>query len=406
MHGAHRRALLGLLAALAVWLGTAATAAAENVPVPDVRGLSEAQARRAVAAAGLVLGGVERLDVAEVERTLGRRYAAGVVFQQAPPPSSAQLPSMLPRGGRVWLRVTSGGATRTTPVVPTPPVPTPPVPTPPVATPPGRTPTVPMPVAPRGTTPRSYPGGTRPPPPPAPPGVTTPTTPVPPGPATVPMPTQPVPTRPLVVDPGRADIAGFVEVPSEPRSPPGAAGTPTQRTQYSLPCERLRDVWSIQGIGGWAFTAGSDAGDDNFIAGFDVTRWWDGCFGLGLYYRYTAQTFDRRVPGGILEDAGGFHHLGIKLSYQSTFSPGSAWYWWAGLGFGWFGTAEYQRDHSGFEGYGAAGIGYLFHRRMRLRAGLDLHVTPTKAGRFDPGRDGSTRILWWFNPHIALEFDF
>ena len=229
-----------------------------------------------------------------------------------------------------------------------------------------------------------------------------------PGPRTVPMPTQPMPTQPLPVVPGATspDIAGFVEVPSEPAESPGASGLRTQVTQYSLPCERLRDTWSIQGIAGYAFTAGSDTGDPAWAAGIDLTRWFDGCFGLGLYYRYTAQTFDRLVTGGLLEDAGGFHHFGLKLSYQSTFSRGGRWYWWTGLGFGYSCSTDYQRNYGSFEGYGSAGIGFLLAYRFRLRAGVDMHVSDTKAARMDPARDGSSRLLWWFTPHIGFEWDF
>ncbi len=416
-----RRLLRGGLSVLACLVACvlAATAAHadDQVPVPDVRGLTEAQARATLARAGLTVAGVETVAATQV----GSGYRPGTVYQQAPPPSSQTLPSWLPRGGRVYLRVVA--STRTAAPTPTPPgpgaptstapQPTPPMPTAP-PTPAAPQPTAPMPTPPQptGPTPRSYPGGVRPPPPPAPPGMGPSTTPpyVAPGPTTIPMPTQPMPTQPLGTPPpggyDARDIAGFVEVPSEPASPPGAAGLRTRVTQYALPCERLRDTWTILGKAGWAFTAGSDSGDSSWYAGFDVTRWFDGCFGVGLYYRFSAQSFDRLVTGGTLEDAGGFHHLGLKLSYQSTFRRGGPWFWWAGLGIGWFASTGYQRNHEAFEGYGEAGIGYLFARRSRLRLGVDMLVTDTKAGRYDPSRDGNSRLLWWFAPSLSIEYDF
>ncbi|MDF1701064.1 MAG: PASTA domain-containing protein [Planctomycetota bacterium] len=399
------------LAILAAVLGAPETARADDrqVPVPDVRGMSEQAARQVLQRAGLTVGGVERIDAARLQQELGRSYAPGVTVQQAPPPSTSALPSWLVRGGQVWLRVAAGqaGPTPPTPRPSTPIVTTPPVPVPV----PGPTP---GPSAPRTTTQPRYPGTMpRPPPPPAPPGMGDTTPYVQPGPRTVPMPYQPQPTQPLAVQPRPyqpgavypGSGAGALEVPSA-QADASPALPRNIRTQVGLPCERLRDTWSIVGAFGWAFTAGSDSGTSSYYAGVDVMRTLSSCFAFGLYYRYSAQVFDRQVTGGILEDAGGFHHIGLKLGYQSTFKSGSRWYWWTALGIGWNEAMDYQRNWSGFEAHAAIGAGYLIKRQLRVRVGLESFVMESKAGRFDPGRDGSSRLLWWFAPQISLEYDF
>ena len=103
-------ALVGLLAAPAH--------ADDMVPVPDVRGMTEAQARQVLNRAGLRLGGSEAVSEAVLKSQFGRTYDPGTVVQQSPPPSVSDQPSWVRRGGDVWLRVAAGRARAPTPVVP------------------------------------------------------------------------------------------------------------------------------------------------------------------------------------------------------------------------------------------------------------------------------------------------
>ena len=100
------RAVAGLAALLLLIALAPAAYANYRVPVPDVRGMTEAQARQVIRAAGLQVGSVELVDPSEV----GSGYAAGTVYQQAPPPSSAQLPSSLMRGSSGPGRRLAAGA--------------------------------------------------------------------------------------------------------------------------------------------------------------------------------------------------------------------------------------------------------------------------------------------------------
>jgi hypothetical protein len=197
---------------------------------------------------------------------------------------------------------------------------------------------------------------------------------------------------------------GAATVPCAPLDPAPAA-LANIRSSISLPCERRRGTWQIRPVGGWAFTSGSDAGESDLYAGVDIGYTFSGCFGLDLYYRYSAQTFDIDVPGGVLEDSGGFHHLGLKATYQGAFSRSSRFTWWTGLGLGWYEATDYSTSDSDFEGYLEAGIGYLLTSRMRLRIGANMHALETRVGRKSAGSSGSSRLLWVIAPTIALEID-
>ncbi|MDA1195398.1 MAG: autotransporter outer membrane beta-barrel domain-containing protein, partial [Planctomycetota bacterium] len=236
-----------------------------------------------------------------------------------------------------------------------------------------------------------------PPPPPPPPGSTTYTT---------PSSSWPAAGTTIPQAPPSADGTGAPRALPAERLPP--APLPANiRDQVLLPCEVLRDTWLIRGIGGWSFAlADTDSGDKSgMYFGFDIGRTWQGCFGIDLYYRYSEQSFDRQVTGGILSDSGAYQHLGLKATYQSSFGRASRFYWWAGLGIGWYDTDGYQIDDSGFEGFGQAGLGVMLSRRMRLRFGVDVHAVDTDTGRFDPANDGSSRLLWMMQPVVALEYD-
>ncbi len=310
------------------------------VPVPDVRGLSEGEARYALTRAGLNLGGVEHLSIAQLQRQLGRTYAPGIVVQQAPAPATNGSRQMLRRGALVWLRVSAPAATPQ------------------------------------------------------------------PGPRLQPRPVTPPPvsvtTLPEVGAPARP--GGFA--PSCQPDPAAAGVLRDIRNSVSLPCERRRSRWHARAVGGWTFTAGDESGDSGFLAGVDIGRTFAGCIGVDLYYRYTAQTFDRVVTGGLLEDAGGFHHVGLVANYQGSFSRTSRFYWYVGLGLGWFMAEDYQRTDSGLEGYFQGGLGYMLTNDMRLRFGLDAFAVETKSGHLRSSADGSSRLLWMFSPTLALEFDF
>lgn len=386
---------------------------AARVPVPDVRGRSEQDAMREIAAAGLRVGGVERVSVARLQAELGQRYTIGLVVQQAPPPSTGASPSWSARGTEVWLRVaaaTDEGTVR---------VPAPAVPATPVAPLEPVVPTVPVPQPSRPTTPLpptsrvtpaqpSYPLGSTPPRPPPPYPITGSALP-----SVTPQPMQPMqpvaPLAPLQPAPQPLDPIQPAPQPFDPVQPPPTASDLALlgeiRSSVSLPCERRRGRWHARGLGGGTFWFGTDKGDPGWYAGLDLGHTFSGCFGVDAYYRFSSGTFDRTLAGGRLEDGGGWHHVGLKGTYMSSFSRSSQFFGWIGLGVGWFTAEDYAREDDGFEGYAELGVGYMASRNTRVRLGVMFHAMDTKATREDPARDGTSRLLWIVAPTLSLELD-
>lgn len=366
--------------------------APRQVPVPDVRGMDEAGARRALAEGGLTLGGIERVSLERLRSELGQTYALGTVVQQAPRPSTGNQPSWLARGGQVWLRVaaTSDGAA-VTPRAPVAPI----APRAPVYG--GATP------MPGGRMPR-YAGTVPVPPPPALPGVgrTSVTT----QPRVIEQPG--VYREPVVPQPPPVYQPPFQDTPVEEVTPfaepqPDAFVATDFRRRIGLPCERGQGRWHIRPVGGAAFWLGDDESDVDIYGGIDIGRTFAGCFGVDAFYRYSAGTFDRQITGGILEDAGAFHHAGIKGTYMSSLDGSGRLFAWAGIGVAYFWSQDLQIDDDGVSGFAEIGLGYALTDAIRLRLGLNLHAMDTEAGRFLASDD--PRVLWTLAPTLGLELD-
>ncbi|MGE0193092.1 MAG: hypothetical protein AB7T63_13745 [Planctomycetota bacterium] len=174
-----------------------------------------------------------------------------------------------------------------------------------------------------------------------------------------------------------------------------------------LPCMSGVSQWHIRGVLGRVFYEGDDPGGDCDYWGVDIGRTFCGCWGLDAYYRWNSGKFDRNDPGSTISmDGGNWHHLGLKLTMERPFGRNSRFYWWAGLGAGYYTTEDYIDDDDGFEGYAEAGIGYLLSRNLRVRAGLNVHGMDTTVTRRDPANDGQSRWLWQIAPVIEVELDF
>ena len=383
----------------------AAPPAPSQVPVPDVRGMGEADAGRTLREAGLRLGGVERVSVERLEAELGQRYVLGTVVQQAPRPSTGEDPSWLTRGSPVWLRM---AAARDEGVI-RPRVPLSPQPAPRYA----------QPAAPLGRMPR-YAGNAPVPPPPTMAGPSVqrqalPRTPAPyvpqppvlqqpppyaPQPPVVEQPPPVVAPQPEYVQPLPTDVAPYA-APQETDTYFGA----DIRSRVALPCERRLERWHVRPVGGAAFWLGDDKGDVGLYAGADIGYSFANCFGVDVFYRYAAGTFDRALVSGLLEDGGSFQFVGLKGTYNASFGSDGRLYFFAGLGAAYYWTGGLQVSDDGVAGFGEIGLGYAVSDAIRLRLGLNLHALDTKSGRFDPAGDGSSRLLWVLAPTLGLELD-
>jgi len=178
-----------------------------------------------------------------------------------------------------------------------------------------------------------------------------------------------------------------------------------------LPCEEgLTSCVLFRAVGGVSFVEGDDPGDSCSYFGADVGRTFCGtecgCWGVDLFYRTHSTRFDRVVATGATgRDAGRFHHLGIKATYERSIRK-SRFYWWAGVGPEYFWTDDYQDNDSGFGVFGEAGLGYIVSRNWRVRAGVNLHGFDTDVGRLNAVNDGSSRWLWAIAPVIEIEGKF
>ncbi len=350
----------------------AAPPAAHQVPVPDVRGMDETAAVRALAESGLRIGGIERVGVARLQAELGRTYALGLVVQQAPRPSTGRQPSWLARGAPVWLRIAAARDEGISHPAPTPARPRQPVAprqpyVPPYAPPPLAQPPVAQP-------PVAQPPVARPPiaqPPLAPRDVT-----------------QPPPFRDDTITPAT-----------------GEAFAGPLRSRLTLACERRRPTWHLRALGGGVFPQGDDKGDAGLVAGLDAGRTFTNCFGADLFYRYVRTSFDRAVVGGLLEDAGLIHAAGLKITFNKSLGTSNRLFFWAGLGAGYFKTSGLQHNDRGVAGYGELGLGYLLSDRLRLRLGGNVMAMDTDAGRFLATDDHSKRLLWLVAPTLGIELD-
>lgn len=176
-----------------------------------------------------------------------------------------------------------------------------------------------------------------------------------------------------------------------------------------LACEDGLSQWHIRGVVGQVFFEGTDAPDSCDYAGIDIGRTFCGCWGLDVFYRWHSGRLDR-LENGVLQRDGsefpdGFHHVGVKLTYESSIGN-SKWFLWGGLGPEFFWTEGYINDDSGFGVYGEAGIGYVFNRNFRLRGGVNIHGFDTDVTRRNPADDGDSRWIWAIAPVIQLEVNF
>jgi hypothetical protein len=345
--------------------------------VPDVRGLSEAGALQALRTAGLTLGGLERVSAAALQQQFGKQYAPGIVVQQAPRPSGEREPSWLPRGSRVWLRVSAGTAPAPAPAPEPVPTPLPPI--------------QPLPSAGASSPPR-------PPPPPQPGYPSEPTYPVDPRPL---PPTQPgAPRHPPTAPPPATQP---LDPAPAPPYDPSLIGPLTLRR--GLPCERGRAGWHVRGLGGYGFSFGTDEADAGAFGGVDIGHTFGGCVGVDVFYRYTNPRFDRTTPAGLLRDGGDIHFVGAKVTYEATFQRGTDFFWWVGVGPGWFKTRRLEADDEGIGILAEAGLGVVLDSSARLRFGANAQMINTTAGRMSAALDGSARWLTTLAPVLQLEID-
>jgi hypothetical protein len=196
--------------------------------------------------------------------------------------------------------------------------------------------------------------------------------------------------------------------PCPPGQAPTLYRTVVPQRAYSgcgLPCESGLSQWHIRGVGGPIFYEGDDPAEDCGYWGVDLGRTHCGCWGWDVYYRHGSGVFQRDDPP-MAEDGGQWHHLGAKVTMERGFGTGSRFYWWAGLGLGYFWTEEYVENDDGLEYFGEAGIGFVLSRNWMLRAGVNVHGTDTSVTRADPANDGESRFLWHIAPVLELEFSF
>ena len=169
--------------------------------------------------------------------------------------------------------------------------------------------------------------------------------------------------------------------------------------------------WHVRGLFGRSFKVGDDPADVCLFAGLDVGRTFCGCWGLDFYYRYHSGQFDRQgwtdaTGATISEDGGHFHHVGLKLTYERGFTRTSRWYWWAGLGAGYFWSEDYIDDDDGFEVFAEAGVGFVLARNWRIRGGVNVIMMDTSVGREQFTNAGVSRTHWVIAPVIEVEFTF
>jgi hypothetical protein len=382
----------GLLLLAATLFATPALAD-DMVPVPDVRGMTTSQARAVLEEAGLRLGGTEQVDEATLKRDFGRTYAAGTVVQQAPPPSIDDQPSWLARGREVWLRIAAApGQPSSAPAIPRP---VPLIPSRPTVT--THTPT---PAAPYRSASSTWTGSVPPRPPPP---FSLDGSPLPSARRTVIAPPQPYqPSRPIGMAPQapRAPVAPVA--PTQPLPQAAAQAAPC----FTLSCERKENGWHVRANAGVAFWAGQDSGDMGFYGGMDLGYTMCSCVGIDAFYRYAGSQFDRTLPNGLLEDNGDFHTVGVKATFDKTFSKNSRWYWFAGLGVGYFKSRRFQVDDDGIAGFAELGTGYMLSNALRIRLGLNVHAMDTSTGRMNPAQDDDSRMLWLFAPTLGFDLDF
>ena len=173
-----------------------------------------------------------------------------------------------------------------------------------------------------------------------------------------------------------------------------------------LPCEQGTSAWHVRGVFGWALFSGDDDPTDDAYFGADLGYTsCEGCWGVDLFYRAHAARFTRDVPGtGLVRNDGDFSHLGVKLTYQGSFS--SSFFWWLGVGPEFWWTDGYPRDEDGFGFFLEAGFGVNLSGNARIRAGVNMHGFDTDLERLDPADTDNSRFLLVFSPVVQLELSF
>jgi len=171
-----------------------------------------------------------------------------------------------------------------------------------------------------------------------------------------------------------------------------------------MPCTAGVSMWYLTGVLGFAFYEGVDPAESCGYWGFEIGRTFCGCWGLDLFYRYHSGQFDRTNPPQPAKDGGAWHHVGVKFTYDMHIA--GQFYGWGGIGPEYWWTEDYLNDDSGFGIFGELGVGYVFNRNIRLRAGLNVHWLDTDVTRNLPANDGESRTLWVIAPVISLEYAF
>jgi hypothetical protein len=175
-----------------------------------------------------------------------------------------------------------------------------------------------------------------------------------------------------------------------------------------LPCEDGISTWHIRAVGGASFYYGDDSSAEPCTYwGADIGRTFCGSWGLDLYWRMNAAQFERWNEECLVvdHDGGYMNHFGAKLTMEGAFGQ-SRWYWWAGLGGGYFITTDFLNDDEGWEAFGELGIGYVLNEQWRVRLGVNAHLMDTHVGRFNAANDNEKRLLWVIAPVLEVQFDF
>lgn len=188
-----------------------------------------------------------------------------------------------------------------------------------------------------------------------------------------------------------------------------AAAVPLSQRCWSgcgLPCEDGISSWHVRLVGGWPLYEGTDTPDPCSYWGVDLGRTHCGCWGYDLYYRMSGCKFDREgYADNITRDGGLYHHIGGKLTWETSIAS-SKFYVWTGLGAGYYFTTDFEDDSEGFELYGELGVGYVINQTFRVRVGVNVHGGDTDTGRLSVLDEGRDRWLWLIAPVAELEIDF
>lgn len=201
------------------------------------------------------------------------------------------------------------------------------------------------------------------------------------------------------------------QAPARATVPSGVSSNPLASSRYSrvwdgsgLPSDNGISMWYLTGVFGRSFHSGDDPADPCWYWGFDAGRSFCGNWGMDTFYRYHSGQYERDQRGQPSMDGGSTNHVGFKLTYDIPLA--GDFYIWTGAGPEYWWTQDYLNDDSGVGVYAESGLGWVITRRLRLRAGVNVHGMDSDVTRKDPANDGQSRWLWVVAPVVQAEFAF